>query len=330
MPPAGPVRGETLENRDPLVPAVAPPLDVDLTGETHLVTGGTSGIGRVAARVLADRGGKVLVVGSRRTKGEQAAAELREETSGEVTFLQADLAEADQVRGLAREVRDRVDKLDVLANNAGIIPSGYETTADGLERTAAVNVRAPYLLTVELAPLLARADGPRIVNTSSEAHRDGRADVAYLSDPGPGDFAWWRAYATSKLADLALTIEQATRLEGTGVAAHAYHPGFIPGTRLMETIPWYARAGARLASYLPWPPTRTTEAGGADLAAVCAAPRFEGQTGLYVNCGEVATPDERARDATFRTDLWTWCASATKTDPDDLVRRVREARGDGD
>lgn len=308
-------------------PPVSPPLDVDLTGELHLVTGGTSGIGRVAARILADRGGEVLVVGSDGSKGEQAARELRDETGGDVAFLQADLAEADEVRALADEVRDRVDKLDVLANNAGIIPSEYDRTGDGLERAAAVNVRAPYLLAVELAPLLARADGPRIVNTASEAHRDGRADVGYLADPGAGDFSWWRAYATTKLADLALTIEEATRLEGTGVAAHAYHPGFVPGTRLADAVPWYARLGARLASYLPWPPTRTAEAGGADLAAVCADPRFEGQTGLYVDCREVATPDERARDPTFRTELWAWCAAVTGTDPDELVQRVRKARG---
>lgn len=312
--------------REPLEPAVSPPLDVDLDGETFLVTGGTSGIGRVAARVLADRGGEVLIVGSTEPKGETAARELREETGGEVSFLQADLAQAGEVRALAEAVRDRLDKLDVLVNNAGIIPGDHETAPDGLERTAAVNVRAPYLLTVELAPLLARADGPRIVNTTSEAHRDGRADVDYLADPGD-DYSWWRVYATTKLADLALTLEQAKRLEGTGIGAHAYHPGYVPGTRLMDGIPWYARLGNRLASYLPWPPTRTTEAGGADLAAVCADPRFEGQTGLYVDRGKVATPDERARDPTFRTDLWAWCAGTTKTDPDDLARRVREARG---
>lgn len=301
-------------------------MDVDLTGETLLVTGGTSGIGRVAARRAARQGAEVLVVGSDRAKGERAQEELGDGSGGDVTFLQADLAENKGVRDLAERVRDRVDALDVLANNAGIIPGGYATTADGVERTAAVNVRAPYLLTVELAPLLARGDGARIVNTTSEAHRDGVADVDRLADPGPGGFGWWEAYASTKLADLALTLEQATRLEGTGIAAHAYHPGFVPGTRLSEGTPWYARLGNRLAGLLPWPPTRTVEAGGADLLDVCTAPRFEGQSGLYVNKGKVGTPDERARDRTYRTELWTWCGASTGTDAGALAERVKAGR----
>lgn len=301
-------------------------MDVDLTGERALVTGGTSGVGRVAARILADRGADVLIVGSTHVKGKRAQEELVEETGGDVAFLQADLSEVERVRDLARRVRERQDKLDILANNAGIVPGSYETTSDGVEMTAAVNVRAPYLLTVELAPLLARADGARVVNTASEAARDGTADVDELADPDPEDFSFWNAYASSKLADIALTVEQAKRLEGTGIAAHAYHPGFVPGTQLAEGTPWYARLFTRAAALLPWPRTRALEEGGLDLAEVCAHPRYEGQSGLYVDKGEVGTPDPRARDATFRTDLWAWCARSTKTDPDALRRRVDEAR----
>lgn len=304
-------------------------MDVDLTGETALVTGGTSGVGRVAARILADRGADVIVVGSTFTKGKQAERELGEAAGGEVTFMQADLAEVDAVRDLARRIRDERGKVDVLANNAGIVPSEYEATDDGVELTAAVNVRAPYLLTVEVAPLLARADGPRIVNTASEASRDGTAVVDHIADPGPDAFGLWDAYASSKLADIALTIEQAKRLEGAGVSAHAYHPGFVPDTQLAAGTPWYARFFTRLASYLPWPPTRTLEEGGVGLAELCAHPRYEGQTGLYVDKGKVGTPDERARDATFRTDLWAWLAESTGTAPDELRNRVEKARSRG-
>ncbi|MBD0253519.1 MAG: SDR family NAD(P)-dependent oxidoreductase, partial [Rubrobacter sp.] len=117
-------------------------------GKTALITGGTSGIGKATAVALAAMGADVVVVGRNRERGEVALGEIKSQSHSEsVELMLADLSVQDEVRGLAGAFLERYDRLDVLANNAGLVQSKRTETADRIETTLAVNHLAPFLLT---------------------------------------------------------------------------------------------------------------------------------------------------------------------------------------
>jgi NAD(P)-dependent dehydrogenase (short-subunit alcohol dehydrogenase family) len=117
-------------------------------GKTVLITGGTSGIGKAAAVALAAMGANVVIVGRNQERGEATIEEIRARSHNEsVELILADLSVQAEVRGLAEEFQERHDRLDVLANNAGLVQSKRTETQDGIETTLAINHLAPFLLT---------------------------------------------------------------------------------------------------------------------------------------------------------------------------------------
>ena len=126
-----------------------------MQGRTVLITGATAGIGRQAAKVLAGRGARVVIVGRSPEKTARVTDELRAETGGAVVeSLLADLSKMSDVRALAAAYIDRYGALDVLLNNAGAVNLTRELTADGFERTFATNHLAYFLLANLLLPAL--------------------------------------------------------------------------------------------------------------------------------------------------------------------------------
>lgn len=192
---------------------------------TVLVTGATSGIGRVAAERIAATGATVLLAARSREKGEAAVGEIRSATDNDdVHLVLGDLASLADVRSIADDVRARVDRLDVLLNNAGLLVAKRELTVDGHERTLAVNHLAPFLLTHLLLDTLRAAPEPRVVTTASTAHQIGEIDL--------DDLLWerryytqFRAYGASKLANVLFSAESARRWPD--IHSLAVHPGSI-------------------------------------------------------------------------------------------------------
>jgi NAD(P)-dependent dehydrogenase (short-subunit alcohol dehydrogenase family) len=198
-----------------------------LAGKTILVTGGTSGIGYIAARSLAGMGATVAIVGHHTARAQDAAARIQRETrAANVQALVTDLSSLEQVRALAEQVQQRYPRLDVLLNNAGGVFIGRQTTVDGYERTFTINHLAPFLLTNLLLDRL-KADAPaRIITVSSMAHQGQRIHLDDLNQERRG-YSAWRAYGESKLANILFTYALARRLAGSGVTANTLHPGFV-------------------------------------------------------------------------------------------------------
>src|SRR5579862_7964358 len=133
---------------------------------TALITGGTSGIGRAAANKLAQLGIHVLVVGRNAERGEKTVDEIRA-AGGKADFISADLQDAASARIVAKKAIDLGSgHVDILVNNAGIFPFGptHEMTEEQFDRVFSINVKAPYFLVAELAPLMARNGKGAIVN----------------------------------------------------------------------------------------------------------------------------------------------------------------------
>ena len=180
---------------------------------TALITGGTSGIGRAVADKLAQLGIHVLVVGRNRERGDKAVAEIRA-VGGKADFISSELRDASTARAVAkRAVELAGGYVDILINNAGIFPFGptHEMTEEMFDNVYSLNVKAPYFLVAELAPLMATRGKGAIVNVSTM--------VADYGAPGMS------LYGSSKAAINLLTKAWAAEYGPRGVRVNAVSPG---------------------------------------------------------------------------------------------------------
>lgn len=206
---------------------------------TILITGATDGLGRALAGHLASRGAAVLLHGRDQGRLDAVADEIRDtHRVRRPRTLRADLAELDQVRRLADEVREATGRLDVLVSNAGIgsgLPAGRErgTSRDGYELRFAVNYLAGFLLTLELLPLLRRSAPARIVNVASLGQYPIDFDDLMIEHGYSGG----RAYGQSKLAQIMSGFELAGRLPADEVTVNSLHPAtYMPTKMVLEEI----------------------------------------------------------------------------------------------
>ena len=180
---------------------------------TALITGGTSGIGRAVANKLAALGIHVIVVGRDLERGKKTVAEIRA-AGGKADFISSNLRGAESARELARKAIELGNgHVDILINNAGIYPFGptHEMTEEMFERVYSLNVKAPYFLVAELAPLMAKQGKGAIVNVSTMA--------ADYGAPGMS------LYGSSKAAINLLTKVWAAEYGPNGVRINAVSPG---------------------------------------------------------------------------------------------------------
>lgn len=284
-----------------------------LDGAVVVLTGGTSGIGRVAAERFGELGAEVVLVGRDRSRGVATLESVRE-NGGDGIFVRADLGRLDAVRGLAEAVEERYDRVDVLALNAALsLPERQTVGVPGgsVERVLLVNHLAPYLLTRELAGCLESASPSRVVVTSSGVHTRGELR---LGDPTLAEaYDALGAYARSKLANLLFSTELAERLPA-GVSALAYHPGFVPGTGLYRETSGAFGLAVRIASLLGV--GRSVEQAGLDLVYAAGAPELADDSGGYLVGRDLEPPDSRVGNDALRRRLWDESARLLDLDPD--------------
>ncbi|MDE2942689.1 MAG: SDR family NAD(P)-dependent oxidoreductase [Gemmatimonadota bacterium] len=203
----------------------------DLKGQVAVVTGANSGVGKSATELLARAGADVTMVCRSRERGEPAVADVRRTgaaAGADVRLELADLALQADVRALADRLAARFPAIDILVNNAGVWLHRREITSEGFEVTFATNHLGHFLLTRRLLAPLAAGRG-RIVNVSSEAHRNGDLRRAALEAIARGD-AWkggFQAYGDTKLANALFTFESVRRWSARGITANAMHPGVL-------------------------------------------------------------------------------------------------------
>jgi len=235
-----------------------------MVAKAVLITGASSGLGFVSARVLAMRGARVIMVCRDERRGGAARDEIARVVGGEPpVLLIADLASQAAIRNLAKEVEARCERLDVLMHNAGAIFARRELTADGIEKTFALNHLAPFLLTQLLLELVRAAPAGRIVTVASHTYSSTLDFDNLQSEKGHQPLA---AQFRSKLENILFTYELARRLAGSTVTANCLSPGptvthfgdglsGMPGLlfRIVKRIPFLlqpAEKGAETQIYL--------------------------------------------------------------------------------
>ncbi|MFZ4615912.1 MAG: SDR family NAD(P)-dependent oxidoreductase [Rectinemataceae bacterium] len=189
-----------------------------------VITGATSGIGRATARALADGNHDLIIAARNAALLEETAVGFRAaDPAAEIHALVVDFASFASIRDFSSRLHENFDSIDVLFNCAGLFMDRPGRTAEGFEMTIGVNHLGSFLLTRLLVDLLAKGDGPQIVNVCSKAalfasFRD-RPD-AFARHP-----AGFRAYSASKLLQLLSTLRLSEELAGLGITVNAIHPG---------------------------------------------------------------------------------------------------------
>jgi NAD(P)-dependent dehydrogenase (short-subunit alcohol dehydrogenase family) len=274
-----------------------------MKGKTVVITGGTSGIGEVAALELAQMGARIVLVARDRPRGEATLARLRERAPGLLhTVHYGNLTRLAEMRRLAAQIAAAEPRIDVLINNAGAMFAARRVTEDGLERTFALNHMAYFVVTEGLRERLAAWAPSRIVNTASGAHRDATLDLDDLqSEKG---FGARQAYGRSKLCNILFTRELARRLQGTGVTANCLHPGFV-ATRFGDQSGGLISHMIRLAKFFALSPTE----GAKTIVYLASSPEVAGVSGKYFYKCSATTPSPAAQDD--RTASALWARSAT-------------------
>lgn len=270
-----------------------------MQGKIVVITGATSGIGQIAAQRLAAQGARVVIIARDEARAGRTLEKLRAAgPTAEHRAHIADLTSLAEVRQVGAAIAAQEPRVDVLINNAGNIFPQRRETADGLERTFALNHMAYFLLTRELRARLVASAPARIVNTASRAHWGNKLDFDDLQMRK----SYWAltAYGRSKLANILFTRELARRLAGTGVTANCLHPGFV-ATGLGQ------RGGGAYALMVRAAMLFAGEAGdGAKtIAYLAAAPEVAAKTGGYfVDC-RATPPSAAAQDDAAAERLWT-------------------------
>ena len=272
---------------------------VPMAGEVVLITGGTGGIGKATAIGLATMGARVGITGRDLARAEEAAADIRAASGNQgVDAFAADMTSQAEVRRLAAAVLNGYPRLEVLINNVGGFWAHRHPTADGLERTFALNHLAPFLLTNLLLDRLKASAPARVVTVSSGAQSMGRIDFDDLQ--GARSYSGQRAYNQSKLANVMFTNELARRLEGSGVTATAVHPGVVRTNFGAEDQAWFFAIISRAVR----PLLKTPAQGAQTPIYLASSPAVDGVTGQFFANRKPKTANTLASNTEMTARLW--------------------------
>ena len=282
---------------------------VDLQGTVAMVTGASTGLGLETARALAAAGADVTLAVRTAERGAAAEATIRDrvpQASLECGLL--DLTSLASVRDFAAWFAARHDRLSIMVNNAGVMATPFERTADGFELQFGTNHLGHFLLTNLLTPLLIAGAPARVVNLSSGGHRG--SDIIW-DDPNyeRREYDKFEAYGQSKTANILFSVELDRRLRERGVRSYAVHPGMIATElgRYMTRDDYRAISErARRSPSGGLPQRKSVESGAATSVWAATAVELQAQGGVY--CEDCAVSDQHApwaldEDAARR--LWT-------------------------
>lgn len=260
-----------------------------------LITGPTSGIGKVTALELAKRGFDLILVARNAKKVDELQMEIG--TSAETSFVECDLSNMQSVQRAVDIIHSNHSHIDVMINNAGMMMDQEEITIDGIEMTFAVNHLGHFLLTTGLIDLLKAGKEARVIHVSSEAHRMAKFSIDQLVRPDK--FNNWVTYGNSKLANILFSNELARRLEPFKISSNSLHPGLVAtgfgsgSSGFSKIMLWLAR-----------PFSKTPAEGAQTTLYLASSPEVRPTTGRYFKNSRPATPSKDAQSTFLANQLW--------------------------
>lgn len=282
-----------------------PPDPPRVDGRVVLVTGASSGIGLAACRGFAGLGASVRALARNERRAEEAAEQVRAVVPGaDVRPVACDVSDLRQLRATAAGLERDEERLDVLVNNAGVMPDDRERSVDGHELMFATHVLAPFALTKWTLSLLERSAPARVINVSS----GGMYGQRLLADDPQSkrdSYGPKKVYARTKREEVVISELWAERLHDRGVVVHAMHPGWADTKGVREWLPVF-RA-------LTGPIIRSPEQGADTIVWLGAAPQALDSSGLFWHDRRprpthygLGAPEPDKRE---RRQLWDYCES---------------------
>ena len=260
-----------------------------------LITGPTSGIGKVTALELAKRGFNLILLARNAKKADALQMEIGNQA--ETSFVECDLSDLADVQKAVEQIHANHSKIDVLVNNAGLVMDHEEFSQQGTEMTFAVNHVGSFLLTTGIIDLLEAGKDARIVHVSSGAHQFGKFRTDQLVKPDK--FSIWTTYGNSKLANILFSNELAERLQPLGITSNALHPGFVATS--------FGTSGSNLGRVLMWlgrPFAKSPQQGAETSIYLASSPEALGVTGKYFEDSKAKTPSKDAQSKFLAIKLW--------------------------
>lgn len=263
------------------------------------ITGPTSGIGVETVKALAPKFNKIFLLVRNEEKAVTLIAEsLSSHDKGKFVIIPCDLGSLSSVSKAANLVKDQIDSLHVLINNAGgIFPEG-KLTDDKLEQTFQINHLGHFLLTSKLMPLLENAGDAKVINVSSEAHKAANPKLTEINDISK--YSSFPAYANAKLFNILFSKSISEKYAKKGIHSYALHPGVVKTNfggdfsgvfkfliKLAQPFMINAAQGAKTTVFLATTSTSSLE------------------SGAYYKKSKPANPSKTAASATLREKLWT-------------------------
>ena len=280
---------------------------MDMNNKTCLVTGANSGIGKETAKALAAAGAYVIMLCRNEEKAQQARQEIINQIGDTgIEIMIADLAHQYDIRQAAEKFLQSFGALDVLVNNAGIIPAERTETPEGIEQTLAVNHLAPFLLTNLLIEPLENADEARIVNVSSEVHRLGARSFDINNLQLTSDYSPMKAYGISKLCNIMFTHELAKRFRSSHITANALHPGVV-STHLAGDASWLMKLFYTIGK----PFMQSPKSGAQTSIYLATSDEVARVSGQYFKNKQITEPASIAFNDDLTEKLWQKSASLT-------------------
>ncbi len=284
-----------------------------------VITGANNGFGFISAQRLAAMGAKVLMVCRSRERGEVACRKITAATGRTPELYVGDFLLQADVRRVAAEIAAAHDTVDVLVNNAGFAFANRAVTAEGFERTFALNYLAYFTLTRDLLLPLRKSGAGRIINVASSSHR--WRDFALDNLQGEMEFPVRRfpplsaMYGWSNVYRIMLTYEQAERYRADGLTANCLCPGFVPVVRAGATA--FQNLMIRVIPRF-MPNSRTPEQAAETVVYLASSPEAAQLNGVYFQSGVQMRSSDQTYDVGLRRQLW--AVTETLIEPAEALR----------
>jgi NAD(P)-dependent dehydrogenase (short-subunit alcohol dehydrogenase family) len=278
-----------------------------------LVTGASDGIGKETAKTLAKQGHTVILHGRNTQKTQAVYDEIKAETgNNNIDMFTADFLSLAEVKRFADKIKQKYDRLDVLVNNAGAqFTDKRETTVEGHEKTMAINVFAPFLLTTLLLDLLKKSPSARVITVSSAAH--GMSGKPYLDDIElKHHYSMSKAYGLSKLYVIWVMRHFVSEMKKEGInniTFNSVHPGSTATSLARESS---KSLKFRIIMFL-WIPMMNSMAKAITPSIKTAiAEELEGVTGKYFGPKGEEKPNNKYYSPENETIVWEYCKKVTE------------------
>lgn len=282
--------------------------------KTILITGATQGMGRAAALALARQGHHIIITGRRKEKAIWAQQKIIfESDNADVDYLLADLLLLSDIHKLAEEFKQRFGRLDILIHNAGgTFGKERMETADEIEKTIALNLVAPYLLTALLTDELQKHSGARIVFTASSGH-------SFMAKPDFEDielkrgYKAQRAYGNAKLFLIMMSRELDRRFKerGIDITVNTLHPGVVLNQKMEKDAKRRGFLGKAIILPLMRWLMKTAEQGADTIVYLASSEEVEDISGLYFYNRKPTKVNQKYISAETKEIIWNYCETIT-------------------